>query len=480
MNSITPNQRPIITSHIINPNPERTIKPPKIPSRGHRAVRAIAIIIVIAILGIGGFIIIRAADISNKIFVGGKTNLYSKISGLIQGQTGSVKLQGEKDGQINVLLLGIGGPGHDGPYLSDTIILAQIRPQDNKATLIAIPRDYLVNTKQLGQRKINAVFSESFSKNQDWDEAGKSVREVVEKMSGQKIPYFAVIDFKGFEKTVDLLGGIDVTVERTFTDYTFPNQSEGYLPAVTFEEGGEHMSGERALIFARSRHAAGPEGSDFARGIRQQKIIQAVKAKVVSLNIVSDVGKINELFSVIGDHFHTNLNPGEMIHLYSLSKDFNQDQVVSLSLDPSTNIVCDEVLESNGAYVLTLCPGKTADDVKDFFNNSFTAGALVSEHAVVWLADSTITGKLYKRAESELKNAGITVYKVIYTGKQLNQSVVYGVNNKPETIEFIKENLDASPVSLPPPGIKVSKDKVDIIIILGEPETSTTNSNTTR
>ena len=444
------------------PKPE-----PLSPKRHNRRIlKVILAVMIIIVLGLGGYIAVKATNLVDKIFVGEKQSLYGKITDLIASQTGN-KLIGEKDGQINVLLLGIGGPGHDGPYLSDTIIVAQIKPKENKATLTSIPRDYLVNTKELGQRKINAVFSEKYEDTKDWDQAGEAIIDVVEKISGLDIPYFAVIDFQGFIKTIDVLGGVDVTIDRTFTDYTFPDNNEGYLPAVTFKQGDEHMDGKRALIFARSRHAAGEEGTDFARGVRQQKIIQATKAKVVSLNIVADAGKINEMFGIVGDHFHTNFTPGEMIHLYSLTKDYGHDGIASLSLDPETGLICPKTLESNGAFVLTLCPGKSNDDVVDFFKNSFAASTVATEQAVVWMADSTVAGNLYKKAEQTLTDNNITVYKLIYTGKPIRQTVVYPVNRKDGTINLIKDKLSASEVSLAPPGVKIDPNKVDVIVILG-------------
>lgn len=435
--------------------------------RTKRTLKIILIFILLIGLALGGFVAVRATNLADKIFVGSNQSWYSRISDLLSAGAGS-KLIGEKDGQVNVLLLGIGGPGHDGPYLSDTIIVAQLRPDQKKATLISIPRDYLVNTKELGQRKINAVFAETYAKTNDWDKSGQATIEVVEKMSGLEIPYFAVIDFEGFMKTIDLLGGVEVTIDRTFTDSSFPNNSEGYIDPVTFEQGTELMDGERALIFARSRHAAGPEGSDFARSARQQKIVHAAKSKLVSLNLIGDAGKINELFTIVGDHFHTNLTPGEMIRLYNLTKDYGGESISSLSLDPTSNLICPEVLESNGAFVLTVCAGKTPQDIIDFFKDSFASGAVTSEGAVVWLADSSVAQDLYKKAESQLTANGLTVYKVIYTGKPLTQSVVYAVNQKTATIEMIKDRLKASEVSLAPPGIKIDPKKVDVIVILGE------------
>lgn len=438
------------------------------PPRPKRSGWKIAMVIIVGIILLfGGFIFVRASNLVDKIFVGNQQSLYSKISDLLSAGSSS-KLIGEKDGQINILLLGIGGPGHDGPYLSDTIIVAQIKPKEQKATLISIPRDYYVNTKEFGQGRINAIFANSYNKNKDWSEAGEATIDVVERMSGLTIPYFAVIDFAGFEKTIDLLGGVEIQIDRTFTDYTFPNNSGGYIPPVTFTEGIEQMNGRRALIFARSRHAAGPEGSDFARGLRQQKIIQAAKAKVVSLNLVADAKKVNELFTIVGEHFHTNLTPGEMIRLYGIGKDFGQDSLISLSLDPETGLVCPKILEDTGAFVLTVCSGKTPQNISDFFLNSFSSGALNAEKAVVWLADSTVSQKLYKSAEKELTSLGLTVYKVIYTGKPLQQNVVYPVNNKSATINAIKDRLKANEVSLAPPGIKIDPAKVDVIIILGD------------
>lgn len=464
----TPNQIPPQISNNFGPNlPNSEPEPTPPPRHKRRGLKIILAVIILIALGLGGFVLIRGTNLADKIFVGSNRSLTSRISDLLSIGSGS-KLIGEKDGQINVLLLGIGGPGHDGPYLSDTIILAQLKPKENKATLTSIPRDYLVNTKQFGQGRINSVFAQTFEDSKDWNKAGQATIDVVEKMSDLEIPYFAVIDFEGFEKTIDLLGGVEVQIDRTFTDYTFPNESEGYLPAVTFTEGLETMTGERALIFARSRHAAGPEGSDFARSARQQKIIQAAKAKLVSLNIVADAGKINELFTIIGDRFHTNLTPGEMIRLYGLTKDYNSENVISLSLDPTSNLICPKILEESGAFVLTMCEGKSSQDIADFFKNSFDSGALQAEKAVVWLADSSVSQKLYKQAETELTANGLTVYKVIYTGKPLQQSVVYPVNQKTATIELIKKRLQASEVSLAPPGIKIDPAKVDVIVILGE------------
>ncbi|MCL5775138.1 MAG: LCP family protein, partial [Patescibacteria group bacterium] len=347
------------------------------PRKKHRLLKFIVGLIVLAVLVLGGLAATKAMNLSDKIFVGQKYSFFQKIQFAIRGAFGGETLIGENLGQVNILLLGIGGEGHDGPYLTDTMIVAQIRPDLGQATLTSLPRDYLVELPgNLGYRKINAAFAEGYNLHKDYSEAGRWATETTEKVTGLKLPYFAVIDFKGFEKVVDLLGGVDVNVDRTFTDYQFPDSGIGYLPPVTFQQGPLHLTGEKALQFARSRHGNNGEGSDFARSLRQEKVINAFKNKAFELNLVTDSGKINSLLNTFADHFHTNINPAEIFRLYNLTKEKNIKKFLSSSLDETTGLVCPKILEESGAWVLVPCPGKTTDDVQNFFKNSFVIGKL--------------------------------------------------------------------------------------------------------
>jgi LCP family protein required for cell wall assembly len=434
---------------------------------GKKVLKRILITIILVIVLLGGAIFIKAANISQKIFVGQKTTFFGKLVDLIRGGGDNAKLTGQDLGQINILLLGIGGEGHDGPYLSDTMILAQIRPDISEVTLTSIPRDYWADLPNGGQGKINEAFSDGYLKNHDWNEGGQWATQAVEKLSSMQIPYFAVLDFSGFEKAVDSVGGVDVTVDRTFTDYSYPDNGTGYLPPQTFSAGPQHMNGAIALIFARSRHAAGIEGSDFARGQRQQKIIEAFKQKVLGANLVKDVSTINGLLGIVADHFHTNISPAQIFQLYNLVKGQNM-QLLSLSLDPDTHLICPEILASTGAYVLTPCPGKSTTDVENFFKNSFAAAKLKQEAAIVWLASSTGNKQAYDTAFRLLTDAGLTVYNLSYNKDNLLSTLVYQVNPKPSSAEFIQNELSATAVNIPPPGVTVNSGKVDVIVVLGQ------------
>lgn len=442
---------------------------PATGQKPHFILKRVFFVLLAAILILAGLALNRAANLTEKIFAGQKTTILGKVWEAIRGASGSVSLKGENKEQINILLLGIGGPGHEGPYLTDTMILAQIRPKNSEIAFVSIPRDLLAELpNNLGARKINAVFAEGLSRTKDWGVAGHWSRMAAERLSGQTIPYFAVIDFAGFKKAIDEIGGLDIDVERQFTDAQFPDERLGFLPPLTFEQGLQHMDGTRALQFARSRHGDNNEGSDFARGLRQQKVMKTFKDKILKMNLITSIGRINSLLGIIADNFHTNLTPGEIFRLYNIAKEQNIHTFLSLNLGLETGLVCPALQEQTGAYILVPCEGKTAVDLQNFFKNAFALGKLTQEKAVVWLGDSTSLPDTFQKAENKLKAAGLTVWQLNYNKDDLSESIIYSVNPKPATLEYIKNTLKAREVSLPPPGVKIDAGKVDIIVILGK------------
>jgi len=430
--------------------------------------KKIFLILLVGVFILGAIVLTKAANLSQKIFVGHTTTVFGKIWEAIRGISGQITVQGEREGQINILLLGIGGEGHEGPYLSDTMILAQINPKNSEIAFVSVPRDLLAELpNNLGERKINAVFAEGAARTKDWNEAGRWSRMAVERLSGQVIPYFAVVDFTGFTKAADEINGLDIIVDKTFTDSEFPDEKLGYLSPITFTQGLEHMDGARALQYARSRHGSNGEGSDFARSLRQQKVIKAFKEKILKLNLITSAGRISSLLGIFADNFHTNLSPGEIFRLYDIVKEQNIQTFLSLSLDLDTGILCAGSHETAG-YILIPCPGKTASDARNFFKNAFVFGKLAEEKSVIWLGDSTANPAAFEAAEKKLQQANLTVLKLNYDKDDLSQTLIYQVNLKPATTEFIKNTLSGKVVSIPPRGVKVDASKVDIIVILGK------------
>lgn len=196
-------------------------------------------------------------------------------------------------GMTNILILGKGGKGHEAPDLTDTIILASVSLQDPEIKLVSLPRDIWLSEFRT---KLNSVY---YWGNQKSSGGGIILsKSAVEEISGEAVQYAVIIDFSAFKEIIDTLGGIEVEVENTFTDFKYPipgkeNDECGGDPefkcryeTIHFEKGIQFMDGETALKFARSRNAQGDEGTDFARSARQQKIISGISKKILSAKIL--------------------------------------------------------------------------------------------------------------------------------------------------------------------------------------------------
>ncbi|MEK7649224.1 MAG: LCP family protein [Patescibacteria group bacterium] len=280
-------------------------------------------------------------------------------------------LAGEQDGRINVLLLGIGGPLHDGPYLSDTIIIASLKPSTHDLALISIPRDLVVNIPSHGWRKINEI--NSFGEVAQAGGGAEFTRTTLSTLFNIPIQYAVRIDFSGFEKIVDILGGLDITVDKSFTDYSYPAPNYKYR-VVSFKEGPQVMDGTTALQFVRSRHSANnQEGSDFARSKRQQKVIVALKNKLLSISFLSNPQKISSVIRELQDSIATNIQGWELMRLSLFARQIDEQKILSTSIDGASGLVYDDIVE--GAYVLRPSDG-TYEAIKQRIANVFEPGAL--------------------------------------------------------------------------------------------------------
>lgn len=219
------------------------------------------------------------------------------------------RLTKEGDARLNILLLGQGGEGHKGATLTDTMQVMSIDLDNQQAALLSIPRDLYVKTKY-GSMKINAIYQAANS--QAKDSGGQAVKDVVGQIVDLDLHYFVAIDFDGFVKLVDLLGGIDVTVKNALNDYEYPNSSEDGYTTFRLAAGAQHLDGATALKYARSRHSSGVEGSDFARSARQQQVITAIKEKAAAQGYFKNPFKLVQLVGLLTNYVRTDMGTNEM------------------------------------------------------------------------------------------------------------------------------------------------------------------------
>ncbi|MBN1162846.1 LCP family protein [Patescibacteria group bacterium] len=256
------------------------------------------------------------------------------------------------DGRTNILLLGSDmrkeGAEINKPTLTDTILVASIGSLDKDVVLISVPRDLWIKWKtDNGEEtfsKINAVYDYTTYHGEKIGGIDNLI-QVINETLDIPIHYYGVVTFNVFKEFVDIVDGIDIDVEKSFTDYYYPVEGKENAPleeryeVVSFEKGTQTMNGDRALKFARSRKGDNGEGSDFARSKRQQKVIMAIKDKALSIKTLINPIKLKELYDTYSDNVDTNIDFGVIQSFYLLSQQIDFDKVVSVVLDDRSQAI---------------------------------------------------------------------------------------------------------------------------------------------
>jgi LCP family protein required for cell wall assembly len=251
----------------------------------------------------------------------------------------------QEDERINILLLGIDRRGGSGwGYRTDTIILVTLDTNRKTAGLLSIPRDLQVPIPDFGEDRINTVNVYGYMQHYPGD-GPDLLKQTIEANFAIPVDYYIVADFDGFREIVDALGGVELDVPRELHDTQYPDPKPDDPHAyktVHFEPGWQHMDGERALEYARSRMST----SDADRAWRQQQILLAIREAVLDQNLIQEVPK---LATTLKDSIETDMTLEEMLELARL--------VLAIDADNLTQVVLEEPLvyshrRENGAAVL--------------------------------------------------------------------------------------------------------------------------------
>jgi polyisoprenyl-teichoic acid--peptidoglycan teichoic acid transferase len=366
-------------------------------------------------------------------------------------------LKGEESGRINILLLGMGGKNHDGGYLTDTIILASLDPVNKKAALTSIPRDLSVPIEDMGWRKINSI--NAFAEKAEPGSGGLATSQAISDILDIPVDYYVRVDFQGFINVVDHLGGLDIDVENAFSDYAYPvrgrEDAEPYssrFEHLRFEKGPQHMDGETALKFARSRHARGIEGSDFARAKRQQKIMEAAKDTVFTFKNLFKPKMIADIIGEFDDNISTNLKIWEIAKLWELFGDIEKQNIINKVLDNRSNGLLVDSRSSEGAYILLPRNGDFSE-LQYFIKNIFSDGpaqikeVVSSESAAIEVRNGTWINGLASKTAVDLEKLGFEIVRIGNSSRQnFQKSVIYDLTygEKSKALSVLKEKTNAN------------------------------------
>jgi len=338
-----------------------------------------------------------------------RQNPLAVIGDLIGGKSSSTINQATTDlRRINFAFYGYGGPGHDGAYLTDSIMVVSVQPKPNGPPAVAeisIPRDWYVPV-QLGNGKtsssrINQAYSDGVSGQgtlpANDPSAGASVANAtLEHLLGIHIDHWIGLDFQAFKAAVDAVGGVDVVVPNTFTDAQYPAGECTSGPnencramTVHFNAGPQHMNGTLALEFSRSRHSNdNGEGTDFARSRRQQLIVAALKQKVVSLG---GLGHLPDLLNSLGDNVVTDLHVNDLEALYSLLKDVDTKSILHVSFD-DTNFLYECGYPANRGAAYIYAHDRSYAAIAHYMQNVFVDPVAFGQHAPITVEDASGRG----------------------------------------------------------------------------------------
>jgi LCP family protein required for cell wall assembly len=260
--------------------------------------------------------------------------------------------------RVNVAMFGYGGPEHGGgAYLADSIIILSIDPKADLTTMIPIPRDlWIQGLPELpNNAKINEAFADGFVRG-GVNEAGRAATRVLSEVTGLTIEHWMAIDFTGFKAMVDTVGGVTVDNPVAF-GYTWSEDQfhAGVWDGGTFAAGPIFLNGADALSYSRSRYTSVPaEASDFARSVRQQRVLAALRGKLGSGGLAS-LGPGLAMMDALKGLMGTDLSA---IDLYLLSGHLGANRHIELT----EGVILEATTNSDGQYILVVKGRRSGSD----------------------------------------------------------------------------------------------------------------------
>ena len=260
--------------------------------------------------------------------------------------------------RVNILMMGYGGTGHDGAYLTDSMVVMSIIPSTHHTTLLSVPRDLWVQypPNSGNYTKLNAIYTIASNGNANPVAGGAALAQKVSLITGLNITYWMTINFVGFRKFIDSIGGVDVNVPDSF-NACYPKNDNASVNSswvkIQFNKGLQHMNGATAIEYARAREPVEVCGmgtsenqaelTDFARSRRQQLIMQAALSQMKKWQTWPS---IYSAMDALKGTLYSNLSLADLAS-FALKMDLNGAHKLGLTND---NVLVDS--SANGQYIL--------------------------------------------------------------------------------------------------------------------------------
>jgi LCP family protein required for cell wall assembly len=365
--------------------------------------------------------------------------------------------------RINVLMLGIDRrEDEEGPWRTDTMIVATLDPRTKTAGMLAIPRDLYVPIPApgAGENRINTA--NFYGESSRYPGGGPALaKKTIEYNFAIPIHYYVLIDFNGFRKVIDALGGIEIDVPEAIDDPEYPTEDYGVMH-LQIPAGRQHMDGDLALKYARSRKST----SDFDRSRRQMQVILATRDKALKVNALAQAP---QLLAGLYAAIETDMTADQMLALAPIVAQIRPDNIKSRSIDLTMSY---EIRLNTGADVLWPDREKIGALIQEMFSTSQSTNVVASisplraEAARIVILNGTGKDGLAAMASRYLKNNGFNVVQIGNAEKRdYAKTVLVDLADKPATLAWLSErfNIDTANIRRNPTTARDS----DIRIILG-------------
>jgi LCP family protein required for cell wall assembly len=373
----------------------------------------------------------------------------------------------QKKERVNILLLGIDQrEGQYGPWRTDTMIVLTIDPENNTAGMLSIPRDLWVSIPGYEENRINTAHYTGDLEEYPGGGPALAIKTVQHNL-GISIHYYVRVNFSGFVEVINTIGGIDIYVEKEIYDREYPDEAYGYDP-LYIPAGLQHMDGELALKYARTRHS----GSDFDRLRRQQQVIMAVRDKILRFDLLPQLlPKLPDLLKAVGEAVQTDMQLDELRNLVQLASKIDDEHIKTAFIDSSMTV---PTTTHNGAQVLI----PMRDEIRAVVDEIFTTPAvqaevetedrdkLIAEGARIIVQNGSTVGSLAAQTSAFLKEKGFQVVEFVNAERfDYPTTIIVDYTGKEYTIKYLAQVLNIPEGNIQP--FTGSYSEIDIRLIIG-------------
>ena len=359
---------------------------------------------------------------------------------------------------VNILAIGVDSARNLKSQNTDTIMVVSINKATRQVSMLSIPRDLWVHIPTYGWNRINQAHKWGHTIDYPGNGPGLLMR-TLEVNLGIPLHHWVRLDFQGFTRVVDELGGVEMTVACPVNlRYRAPEPGDPNQEERILEAGVHHMDGDTALRYVRTRR----DGTDFDRARRQQQFLRVLWAQSKSPEIIP---RIPELWSALADAFRTDLTLSDVLSMVPVALEVKPQRVRSLHIGfrETTNWVTDA-----GSKVLLPDQDKIQQLVASLYTpSSAVADQAADEAARIQVRNGTYRHQLAKIGADQLRWRGLTVVDTgLADHPNYKQTRLIVFQDKPKAQALLTQYLGLKPediVQQPD-----ANQPADLLLILGE------------